>query len=81
MCAVVILAVVESPGRSSLVGVVQRDHDLEVLGLLGAGGGLRGGYAGGAQQGLIADQRHVPFEDLAGQGVHGHIGGLADAEC
>ena len=53
-----------------------RDHDLEVLGLFSAGRGLRGGNAGGAQQGLIADQRDVAVEDLSGQCIDGDVGGL-----
>ncbi len=81
LCAVVILAVVRESGAQFVGGRVQRDHHLEVLGLLGAGGGLRGGHAGGAQQGLIANQGHMAFEDLAGQGVHGDFGRLADAGC
>ncbi len=68
-CAVVILAVVERPGRSSSDGVVEGDDDLEVLGFFRAGGGLRSGDAGGAQQRLIADQGDVSLEDLAGNGV------------
>ena len=81
MCAVVIFAVVERPGRRSSSRrreLVEGDDDLEVLGLFGAGGGLRGGDAGGAQQGLVADLGDVAFEDAAGQGIDGDVGGLAE---
>ena len=67
-------------GAQLVGGIVERDDDLEVLGLFGAGGGLRGGHAGGAQQGLVADQGDVALEDLAGQGVDGDVGGLADLD-
>jgi hypothetical protein len=80
LCAVVILAVVERPGRSSSDRVVEGDDDLEVLGFFSAGGGLRGGDAGGAEQGLVADQGYVSFEDFAGQGVDGDLGGLAELD-
>jgi hypothetical protein len=82
-CATVILAVVERPGRSSsrwfAGGLVEGDDDLEVLGLFGAGGGLRGGDAGGAEQGLVADLGDVALEGAAGEGVDGDVGGLAQA--
>ena len=52
---------------------VEGDDDLEVLGLFGAGGGLRGGDAGGAQERLIADFGDVAFEGLAGEGVDGDV--------
>ncbi len=78
LCAVVILAVQESPGRSSSEGIVERDDHLEVLGFFGAGGGLRGGHAGGAQQRLIADQGDVALEDLVGQRVDGDFSRLAE---
>ena len=61
-------------------GGVEGDDDLEVLGLLGAGGALAGGDAGGAEQGLIADLGDVAFEDAAGQGIDGDVGGLAEAD-
>ena len=79
-CAVVILAVRRETGTQFVGGSVERDHDLEVLGLFSAGGGLRGGDAGGAKQGLIADQRDVALEDLAGKRVDGDVGGLADLD-
>ena len=79
----VILAVVERPGRSSSSSapgsLVEGDDDLEVLGLFGAGGGLAGGDAGGAEQGLVADLGDVAFEDAAGQGIDGDVGGLAES--
>ena len=77
LCAVVILAVAERPGRRSSGGVVQGHDDLEVLGLFGAGGALRGGEAGGAEQGLVADFGDVALEGTAGKGVNGDVGGLA----
>ena len=43
LVAVVILAVEERPGRRFAGGIVERHHDLEILGLLAARGGLRGG--------------------------------------
>jgi hypothetical protein len=64
--------------RRSIRRLVEGDDDLEVLGLLGAGGGLAGGDAGGAEQGLVADLGDVAFEDAAGQGVDGDVGGLAE---
>ena len=67
-------------GPQLVGGLVEGDDDLEVLGLFGAGGGLRGGDAGGAQQRLIADQGDVALEDLAGKGVDGDVGGLADLD-
>ena len=41
---------------------------------------MRGGHAGGAEQGLVADQGDVALEDLAGEGVDGDFGGLADLD-
>ena len=67
-------------GAQLVGGIVEGDHDLEVLGLFGAGGGLRSGDAGGAQQGLVADQGDVALEDFAGEGVHGDVGGLAELD-
>ena len=61
--------------------IVEGDDDLKVLGFFSAGGGLRGGYAGGAEQGLVAGQGYMAFENFAGQGVNGDIGRLADAGC
>ncbi len=79
--AVVIFAVVERPGRrSSDAGLVEGDDDLEVLGLFGAGGALAGGDAGGAEEGLIADLGDVAFEDAAGQGIDGDVGGLVERD-
>ena len=49
LCAVVIFAVAERPGRRSSGGLVEGDDDLEVLGLFGAGGALawwRGRWCG-----------------------------------
>ena len=80
LCAVVILAVVERPGRSSSAGLIERDDDLEVLGFFGAGGGLRGGDAGGAQQRLVADFGDVALEDPAGKGIDGDVGGLVHGD-
>ena len=60
--------------------LVEGDDDLEVLGLFGAGGGLRGGDAGGAQQGLVADFGDVAFEGAAGEGIDGDVGGLAELD-
>ncbi len=59
---------------------VEGDDDLEVLGLFGAGGGLRGGDAGGAQQRLIADFGDLAGEGLAGEGVDGDVGRLAEGD-
>ncbi len=67
-------------GPQFLGGLIERDDDLEVLCLFSAGGRLRSGNAGGAQQRLIADQGHVSLEDLAGHGVDGDIGRLADLD-
>ena len=67
-------------GPQFVVRIVERDHDLEVLGFFGAGGRLRSGDAGGAQQRLIADQGDVSLEDLAGNRVDGYIGRLADLD-
>ena len=67
-------------GAQLVGGVVEGDNYLEVLGLLGAGGGLRGGYAGGAKQGLVADQRDVALENLAGEGVDGDVRRLTDLD-
>ena len=61
-------------------GLIEGDDDLEVLGLFGAGGALAGGDAGGAEQGLVADLGDVAFEDAAGQGIDGDVGGLAEAD-
>ncbi len=36
----------------------------------------RGGEAGGAEQGLVADLGDVAFEDAAGEGIDGDVGGL-----
>ena len=83
LCAVVILAVVERPGRShrwSGRSLIEGDDDLEVLGLFGAGGGLGGGDAGGAEEGLIADFGDVAFEDAAGEGIDGDVGGLIECD-
>ena len=55
-------------GPQLVGGLVERDDDLEVLGLFGAGGGLRGGDAGGAQQRLVADQGDVALEDSCREG-------------
>ena len=79
MCAVVILAVAERPGRRSSDGVIEGDDDLEVLRLFGSGGALRGGEAGRAKQGLVADLGDVALEDAAGQGIDGDVGGLVRA--
>ncbi len=78
--AVVILAVVERPGRQFICRRIEGDHDLEVLGFFGAGGGLRRGHAGRAKQRLIADQGDVSLEGLAGNGVDADLGGLADLD-
>ena len=78
LCAVVIFAVVERPGRRSSEGVVEGNDNFEVLGFLHAAGGLAGRDAGGAQEGLIADLGDVAFEDFAGQSVDGDVGFLAD---
>ena len=59
--------------------LVEGDDDFEVLGLFGAGGGLAGGDAGGAEEGLVADFGDVAFEDAAGQGIDGDVGGLVRA--
>ena len=75
--AVRILAVQESPGRRSSVGIVQRDDDLEILCLLGAGRALTGGDAGGTQDRLVAYGRHMALEDLPGQCIDGDVGRLA----
>jgi hypothetical protein len=61
-------------------GGVEGDDDLEVLGLFGAGGGLRGGDAGGAEEGLIADLGDLTGEGLVGEGVDGDLGGLAEGD-
>ncbi len=60
--------------------MIEGDDDLEVLGFFNAGGGLAGGLAGGAQQGLVADLGDVALEDLAGEGVDGNVGGLAEPD-
>ena len=74
-----IFAVAGEAGAQIVGGLVERDDDFEVLGLFGAGGGLRGGDAGGAQQRLVADLGDVALEDLAGKGIDGDVGRLADA--
>ena len=57
--------------------IIEGNDDLEVLRFFRSGGGLRGGHAGGTEKGLVADQGHMPLEDLAGNGVDGHFCGLA----
>src|ERR1017187_1997646 len=57
--------------------LVEGDDNLEVLGLLGASGGLRGGDSGGAQQRLVADLGDMAFEGAAGERIDGDVGGLA----
>jgi hypothetical protein len=59
---------------------VQGNDDLEVLCLFGAGCGLGGGDAGGAEEGLVADLGDVALEDAVGERVHGDIGGLAHSD-
>src|SRR6185437_10847508 len=51
-------------------GAVERDHDFEILRFFGAGGGLGGGNAGGAEQRLVADKCDVTLENFIGQGIH-----------
>ena len=60
--------------------MIEGDDDLEVLCLFGAGGALAGGDSGGAEQGLIADLGDVAFEDPAGQGIDGDVGGLVESD-
>ena len=38
----------------------------------------RGGEAGGAEEGLVADLGDMTFEDTAGKGIDGDINGLID---
>src|SRR6185437_16700242 len=59
---------------------VERDHDFEILRFFGAGGGLGGGNAGGAEQRLVADKCDVTLENFIGQGIHSDVGGLADGD-
>ena len=76
LLAVVIFAVRREAGAQFVGGVVEGDDDLEVLGFFLSAGGLAGGDAGGAQQGLVADLGDVAFEDLAGKRIDGDVGGL-----
>ena len=64
-------------GAQLVVGLIESDDDFEVLGFLDAAGGLAGGDAGGAQEGLVADLGDVAFEDFAGQSIDGDVGFLA----
>jgi hypothetical protein len=79
LCAVVILAVVERPGRSSSEGLSSVTTTLKSLASSVPVVDCEVA-AGGAEQRLIADQRDVALEDLAGQGVDGDVGGLADLD-
>ncbi len=67
-------------GTEIVRGLVQSDDDLEVFGFFRSGGALRGGEAGGAEEGLIADLGDVAFEDPAGQGIDGDVGGLVQGD-
>ena len=40
----------------------------------------RGGDAGGAEEGLVADLGDVAFEDAAGEGIDGDVGGLVEGD-
>src|SRR5579859_7361313 len=63
-----------------IVGNIEGNDNLEVFRLFSACGRLRGGNAGGAQDGLIAHQGYVALEGASGQGVDGDVGGLADLD-
>src|ERR1022692_3912721 len=58
--------------------VVHGDYHLEVFGFLAGDGALRGGDAGGAQNGGVADFGHMAFEGLVGNGVDGDLRLLAE---
>ena len=82
LCAVVIFAVVERPGRSSsrsTPGSGSRvTTTLKSLASSVPVVDLAGGDAGGAEQRLVADLGDVAFEDAAGQGIDGDVGGLVE---
>src|SRR5580704_1947682 len=80
---------VASCGRGDLGGggeagtqILRRIGDghnhFEVFGFFAGGGLLGGGYAGGADDGVVSDFRNRAVEDLVGNSIDGHFGGLAD---
>ena len=77
LCAVVILAVVDRPGRSSSEGASSVTTTLKSLASSVPVVDCDVAYAAGAQQSLVSNQRHMALEDLARDGVDGHVGGLA----
>ena len=64
-------------GTQVLRRVLQRDHDLEILGFLAGRSLLRRGDAGGADDGVVADLGDDCLENLLGNGVDGDFGGLS----
>ena len=77
--AVVILAVAERPGRRSSEAWSRVTTTLKSLASSVPVVLWRGGEAGGAEEGLVADLGDVAFEDAAGQGIDGDVDGLVEA--
>ena len=80
LCAVVIFAVAERPGRRSSEGWSRVTTTLKSLASSAPVVDWLVATAGGAQEGLVADLGHVAFEDFAGKRIDGDVGGLADGD-
>src|SRR5437879_6103759 len=63
-------------GAQVLRPVLQSYDYLEVLGFLAGRGLLRGGYAGGANDRVVADLGHGRWEDLFGNRIDADFSGL-----
>src|SRR5581483_11036301 len=58
--------------------IVQRDHNLEILGLLAGRGALRSGNTGGAHDRRITNFDHPTLERLIRNRVDGYVSGLPE---